>query len=78
MFLQLPLSVYPESHEDHHIGAIPLVYFHADFSNFYLHRTTGRYPNTYLRTAFLSTQMLQYYEIPTISAINAYIPMYQV
>ena len=34
-FLQLPLSVYPEGHEDRHIGSIPHIMFHADFLHFY-------------------------------------------
>lgn len=80
MFLQLPLSVYAEGHEDRHIGSIPLVMFHADFMNFYRDRMNPRYGpgSTNLRTSFLNTQVNRYYDIPTISAINAFIPMYQV
>ena len=40
-FLQLPLSVYPEGHEDRYIGSIPHIMFHADFMHFYQAQWAG-------------------------------------
>jgi len=73
MFLQLPLTVYPEGHEDRHIGSIPLVMFHADHRHFYLKKGGSG-----AITQYLSLSVYRYYEIPTISAVEAYFPLYQI